>query len=119
MKHELLEAHVCYAMERYSGCVHHLMVALECALRRWEKAYSLRTRRPLILEDWAEILKAADKKLDELKNKTRSSHNDRKMKHLSETSGHFSFIKDGWRKYPTHGREQFSETAAKRGHESC
>jgi hypothetical protein len=113
VKQKNLEAHLCYAMERYSACVHHLMIAVEVALRKWAKQYKLATSRPLTLEDWEAILIAAQKKLDQIKNSKRSSRNDRKMKHLSETSGHFSFIQKGWRKYSAHGREQFDETSAK------
>ena len=100
-------------MERYSACVHHLMTAVEFSLRKWDRQCKLKTPRPLKLEDWSEILRAAQAKLGQLGNLKRSSSRDRQMKHLSETSGHFSFIKDGWRKHSAHGRQQFDETQAK------
>ena len=96
-----------------TGATSHLMNAAEVALRKWAKQYRLATSRPLLLEDWEAILIAAQKKLDQLKNLPRSSRNDKKMKHLAETSGHFAFIQKGWRKYSAHGREHFNESSAK------
>jgi len=110
---DLVEAHLCYALERYPACVHHLMIAVEDSLRKWARRYKLHTKREIDVEDWGKILGAAEKKLDELNNLKRTTRRNKTIQHLSATTGHFSFINDGYRKPSAHGKEHFNESAAK------
>ena len=112
-KLHLLEANLCYSLERYTACVHHLMLATELAMRKWAKRLKLKTKVPLELEDMEAILREADAKLKLLKYQPRSAKRDRASKYLAETSAHFGFIKDAWRKHSAHGRETYDERKAK------
>lgn len=110
---ELLEARLCFALERYPACVHHLMITVEVSLRKWARQYKLHTRRAIAVEDWAKILKAAQDKLAQLSTLPRTTKRNKAMQHLSATAGHFSFINDAYRKDSAHGKDKFDEQSAK------
>jgi hypothetical protein len=111
--HDIAEAGCCFALGRWDACVHHLMVATEIAMRKWAKVLKLKTKVSIDLEDMEAILREAEAKLKQLKNQRRSARRDVKLKYLSETSAHFGFIKDAWRKYSAHGREKHDERSSK------
>ena len=66
--YHVAEAGRCYALERWDACVHHLMLAVEEALRKWACNLKLKMDRPLILSNWESILNAARTRLMTLKN---------------------------------------------------
>lgn len=111
--HDIAEAGRCFALERWDACVHHLMLATEIAMRKWAKDLKFKTKVPVELEDMEAILREAEAKLKVLKNQRRSAKRDRAIKYLAETSAHFGFIKDAWRKHSAHGRERYDERKAK------
>jgi hypothetical protein len=111
--YDIAEAGRCFALERWDASVHHLMIATEVAMRVWAKDMRLKTAVPLALSDMEAILRGADCKLKQLKNQRRSKRRDAALTYLSETSAHFGFIKDAWRKHSAHGRAKYDERAAK------
>lgn len=111
--HDIAEARRCFALERWDGCVHHLMLAIEQAIRKWAKDLKLKTRLPLDLENLEQILQAAEVKHKEVKQRKKSHKRDNDLKYIAETSGHFGFIKDAWRNHAAHGRERYDERKAR------
>jgi hypothetical protein len=110
---DICEARRCFALERWDACVHHLMVATEHALRVWAKALKLRTKKHIDLEEQKAILDAAEAERKLLLNAQKTKDRDNKLKYLSETLGHFGFIKDAYRNYSAHGKEKYTEQKAR------
>ena len=107
------EARRCLALERWDACVHHLMVATEHALRRWAKNLKLSTKRHIDDEEQRQILDAAEKQRKALVAAPKTKARDAKLQYVSETLGHFGFIKDAYRNYSAHGKERYDERRAR------
>ena len=107
------EAGRCFALERWDACVHHLMLAVEEALRKWAKSMKLTTKGPIHLENWETILQAAQTKLNSIKTAPKSTKNDKDKKRLSEPLAHFDLIKHAFRVHCAHGRELYDERRTK------
>lgn len=110
--HDIGEASRCFALERWDACVHHLMRAVEHAIRKWAKDLKLKTKLPLDLENLEQILQASESKHKEVKQQKKTRKRDVDLKYVAETSGHFGFIKDAWRNPGAHARETYDERKA-------
>jgi len=111
--YHVAEAGRCYALERWDACVHHLMLAVEEALKKWACNLKLKMDRPLILSNWESILNAARTRLRTLKNQPKTSVSDRKIQRIGETLAHFEAIKEAWRNHCQHGRDKYDERRAR------
>jgi hypothetical protein len=112
-KYDISEARRCFALERWDACVHHLMVATEHALRRWAKDLTLTTKKHIDDEDQRNILDAAEIERKNLVSAPKNAARDKRLKYVSETLGHFGFIKDAYRNYSAHGKDRYDERKAK------
>ena len=110
---DISEARRCFALERWDACVHHLMVATEHGLRRWAKNLHLKTKKHIDDEDQKQILDAAEQERKALLNAPKTRARDTRLKYVSETMGHFGFIKDAYRNYSAHGKERYDERKAR------
>ncbi len=110
--YHIAEAGRCYALERWDGCVHHLMLATEEALRQWAKNFKMKPTKPLILSNWETIFQNAHHHLKDLRGKKKTIRLDRKIKRIAETLAHFESIRDAWRNHSEHGREKYDERRA-------
>jgi hypothetical protein len=112
-KYDISEARRCFALERWDGCVHHLMIATEHALRVWAKMLNLTTKKHIDDEDQKNILDAAESERKRLLGTPKTEARDKQIKYLSETAGHFGFVKDAYRNYSAHGKERYDERKAR------
>jgi len=110
--YHIAEAGRCFALERWDGCVHHLMLATEEALRQWAKNLKMKPTKPLVLSNWETIFQTAHGHLKILRNQKKTTQSDRKIKRLAETLAHFELIRDAWRNHSGHGREKYDERRA-------
>jgi len=109
---EIAEAGRCFALGRWTACVFHLMRALELALHKWATQLGVSKFSAIELENWKNILDAAEKKTRELEQQSKSQSKDADLKYYGETLGHFRSIKDAWRNHVAHARERYDEGRA-------
>jgi hypothetical protein len=109
---EIAEAGRCLALARWTACVFHLMRALELALHKWAIELGVSQFSAIELEHWKNILDAADKKIKQLEQQSKSHSKDAELKYYGETIGHFRSIKDAWRNHVAHARERYDEGRA-------
>jgi hypothetical protein len=109
---EVAEAGRCFALARWTACVFHLMRALELALHKWATDLGVTQFSAIELENWKNILDAADKKIRTLEQQPKSAAKDADLKYYSETLAHYRTFKDAWRNHVAHSRERYDEGRA-------
>ena len=109
---EIAEAGRCFALDRWTACVFHLMRATECALHRWASDLNVPLNRPVEQANWQEILDASEKKLKGIGQQPRSTQRDLDLEYFNETAVHFSYIKDAWRNHVSHSKRTYDEREA-------
>jgi hypothetical protein len=111
--HNIAEAGKCFALHRWDACVHHLVIAVEIAMRKWARSIGVKTKKhPLDYADMEHILAEARKKLEILENSTRGKRREKAIQYLTETIIHFACIKSGYRLSSAHGRIVHTEETA-------
>jgi hypothetical protein len=105
---DLLESGNCYAAGRFTGCVFHLMRALEVPLSSFADVYGVPTDKA----NWHNIIEAIESKL-RLAGKAAKSPDEKEAheKHCQAANG-FMFFKDAWRNYTAHARGKYTEEEA-------
>lgn len=109
---DIAEAGRCYALDRWTASVFHLMRALELALHKWARELGVDQFSAIELENWKNILDAAEKKVKELDGQSKSATKDKELKYYGETLGRYRAIKDAWRNHVAHARERYDEGRA-------
>jgi hypothetical protein len=109
---ELAEAGRCFALARWTACVFHLMRALEIALHRWAEQIGVNQFSAIELENWKNIIDAADRKVRELEKMPKSAAKDSEVRYFGETSAHYRSVKDAWRNHVAHARTSYDEQQA-------
>lgn len=109
---EIAEAGRSFALARWTATVFHAMRALELALHRWAKQLGVTQFSAIELENWKNILDAADKKVRALEQQPKSPQKDAELKYYGETLAHFRAVKDAWRNHVAHARERYDEGRA-------
>lgn len=106
---EIKAANRCFALDEWTACVFHLMRALEIALHKWAKDLGVTQFSAMELENWKNILDAAEKNIKAIEQQPKSSTKDAELKYYGETIGHFRSVKDAWRNHVVHARETYDE----------
>jgi hypothetical protein len=107
---DIMEATKCYALERPTACVLHLMRVLETGLSVLAQSLNLRFNEPT----WHQVLGKIEQKIkaiEKLKRKPKDWKKNRQF--YSEAATDFRFIKDAWRNYAMHARQKYTEQEAK------
>jgi hypothetical protein len=99
----------CFAFGEWTACVFHLMRALELALHKWALEMGVTQFSAIELENWKNILDAADKRIKALEQQPKSPQKDRELQYYGETCAHFRSIKDAWRNHVSHSRTTYDE----------
>lgn len=86
---EIAEAGRCFALERWTACVFHLMRAVELALHKWSDDLGVVLRVPAEQANMQYILNSADKKLKAVENEPKSAQHDTDLEYFGDTSAHF------------------------------
>jgi hypothetical protein len=117
---EIKDAGNCLAADLNTAAVFHLMRVMELGLRALAfhlKAKTLikklkRTRIPIELGTWEEIISTLESKLDELRHITRSVKRDQKIETCNELLKEFRSVKDLWRNKVSHTRATYDAEQA-------
>ncbi|MGA2690951.1 MAG: hypothetical protein ABSF76_01180 [Opitutaceae bacterium] len=108
---EISEASRCFALDRYTACVFHLMRALEIGLRVLSKSLKIPDQTKDAERNWGKMLKAIKEEI-ELRNQRRSS-NWRKKKHFYEsTYALLEAVRNPWRNASMHVDINYDEEKA-------
>lgn len=102
---EIAEAGRCRATARWTGCVIHLMRALEPALMALQVAVDVEVPK----DQWDQILNQIECRIRKI---TKPNWSKLDEQWYSEVASHFRFIKNAWRNYAAHGKERYDEERA-------
>ena len=109
---EISEAGKCFALDRWTACIFHLMRALELSLHRIAKELGIAFPAPIELQDWGTIVKKIDSRIDELEKQSRSQQKSEDLRFYSTLNLEFSWFKNAWRNSISHARESYNEEQA-------
>ena len=107
---DIKEAGKCFALDRYTACVVHLMRALEVGLESLANDLCVPYRE----QSWHTLLGRLEKKRQKIDMRKRKPKGwNRKRQFYAEAFSVFHNFKDAWRNYAAHGRENYDGTKAK------
>jgi hypothetical protein len=98
----------CYSLDEWTGCVLHLMRALEHGLR-WLAAKVNLDPDAMKLENWKNIIDQIEKKIRELEQLPKSPTKSENVQFLSEAAVQFRWVKDAWRNEAAHAHVSYDE----------
>ncbi len=107
--HQLEEAGKCYALERYTAGVFHLMCALQAPLNAL--AHKLRVRKSTVWSEWGTVIENIEQAIDALPRRTTRER--AKRERYKQIVEHISIIKDARRNPTMHGRASCSPDDAR------
>jgi hypothetical protein len=104
---ELIDAAKCYAVDRNTATVFHLMRALEISLSCMAKAFGVSADHT----NWHNIIEQIEAKVRDLsKTKPRNWKQDQEF--YSQVASYFMVLKDAWRNYTAHARGRYDSEEA-------
>ena len=105
---DAVEAGRCFALDRWTACVLHLMRALEFPVTALAKALNLSMYSP----NWEQILNEAEREIRKITPATHGTNWKEDEQFYSEAALHFRFIKNAWRNYAVHGHDTYDRHEA-------
>jgi len=105
----------CLAHEEWTAVVFHLMRAVEHALTKWATQLGVSLAVPVSDANWQELLNAAQRKCNELRQTSRAQRPptwQADLTYFSESLVFFQGIKDGWRNFVSHRAVTYDEQEA-------
>ena len=103
------EAGNCFALERYTACVFHLMRTMEIGLTVLAKKFNVSTA----MADWSPMIENVETAISDIskgQNKPLNWRDDRE--YYSQCASYFRIVKDAWRNYTAHARSEYREGQA-------
>ena len=107
-QHDMDESEKCFALNRHTACVFHLMRAMEAGLNLLGKDLGVS-----VGQNWNTALDEIEK---EIRSRNRGTHGPQwkiDEPFYSEAATHFRFVKNAWRNYVAHLHESYDEERAK------
>lgn len=109
-KHDIIEAGACFAFDRYTACVFHLMRVLEVGLAVFAKKFNV----PSDHTNWHNIIEQIESKIRGIGNDpARPANWKSEQEFYAQIASHFMFLKDAWRNNVVHRREKYTEEETK------
>lgn len=102
------QAVLCYACNRYDGCVFHCMGVLQVglyALARELKVTNVDIGFPMELAEWCRIIDQIEAKVKDMRQLPKGTVKDDLLKFYSDCGMQFRYFKDAWRNHVCHFRE--------------
>ena len=110
--YDIREAHTCYALERPTACVFHLMRVLEVSLVSFGKVFGL----CLDHTNWEPAIEQIEKKIREMHKddhwRVMPDWKDQ-LEFYAQTISYLGITKEAWRNYTAHARGKFTQEEAK------
>jgi hypothetical protein len=108
-KEDIEEAERCFALERYTASVFHLMRVAELGLRAFAKKAKVRLAKgPLEWAEWSDLLRAVRAKAETIAQKQkRGPKKDAALEFYRGSLGEFEAFKDVYRNHVSHARATY------------
>ena len=110
---DIIEAGNCYALDRPTACVFHLMRVIPYGMEALAKLLKVRYTKPIECLEWNGIIEPINKAVGELQKLPKSSKKFRDQHYYSEIVQHLYFCKDAWRNHVSHAREPYDMPQAR------
>lgn len=106
-EYDICEAGRSYACDRYTACVHHLMMVLEFGLASLAKKIGV----PFAYRQWQSVIDEIEKKIRALGSPgIKKTARVRKLESFaSEAATQFRYFKNAWRNHVMHGRVSYQD----------
>jgi hypothetical protein len=105
---DVIEAGKCFALDRWTACVMHLMRALEFPIKALAKSLNFSPSSP----NWEQILNEAEREIRKISPATHGPNWKQHEQFYSEAALDFRFIKNAWRNYAVHGHNTYDRHEA-------
>jgi hypothetical protein len=105
---DMIEAGRCYALDRSTACVLHLMRALEFPISALVKALNFTPSSP----NWEQVLNESEREIRKISPASHGPTWKEEEQFYSEAALHFRFIKNAWRNYAVHGHDTYNDHEA-------
>ena len=113
---EIEEAGKCFALDRWTACVFHLMRAIEATLHLWAPIVGVTLTRPIELEDMGAIISNVSselgRKIKYWEQQPKSHQKVDELEYFSALNLDFGCFKNEWRNKGSHARYSFTEKQA-------
>jgi hypothetical protein len=107
---DVLAAVDLWSLGHSTACVFHLMRVLEHGLR----ALARDVGRTFDIQQWQNIIDEIKSEIEKLgKSLPRGTEKNQRLQFLSEAAKEFTYFKDGWRNYVSHGRGVYNDHQAR------
>jgi hypothetical protein len=110
---DIIEAGNCYALERPTACVFHLMRVIPYGMTALAKMLKVKYKKPVICLDWNGIIQPIEAAVERLRQTSRTPKKLDDVQYYSEIVQHLYFCKDAWRNHVSHSREPYDMAQAK------
>jgi hypothetical protein len=111
VKYDIAEAGNCFALNRYTACVFHLMRVLEIGLAVFAKQFNVSSDH----SNWHNIIEQIESKIRGMGSDPAKTANWKsEQEFYAKIASHFMFLKDAWRNNAMHAREKYTGEEAKR-----
>lgn len=110
---DIKEAGSCYALNRPTACVFHLMRVVPYGMEAVAKLLRVKFARSIDSMEWNAIIEPIDKAVRALQFTPKSTKKFKDQKFYSEVVQHLYFCKDAWRNHVSHGRDPYDMPTAR------
>ena len=117
-KADIQEAVYCYALDRNTACVFHLMRVAEMGLRKIsgklkvKLLHSGKNIYPIEFADWGTVIEECKKKIENARKALPPGKRQKVMELYADISDHCLFMKEIWRNNISHARNTYTEQEA-------
>jgi len=116
-KEDIKDAIECYALDKHTACIFHLMRVSEHGLRYLARRLRVKLtdkgkNQPLEFADWDKIITAIKNKIAEARKIPKGPRREAQLQARSEAGDHCEYMKDNWRNAVSHTRKPYTPTDA-------
>jgi hypothetical protein len=116
-KTDTQEAVYCYALDRNTACVFHLVRVAEFGLRRLAAKLKVKITHtgkivPIEFGEWDKVITAAKNQISAARGRPSGPKRQRLLEFYSDAADHCLFMKDIWRNNVSHTRKPYTELEA-------
>jgi hypothetical protein len=116
-KEDIRDAIECYALDKHTACIFHLMRVSEHGLRNLARRLRVTLtdkgkKQPLEFADWDKIITAIKNKIAEARKLSKGPTKEARLQSWSEAADHCEYMKDNWRNAVSHTRKSYTPSDA-------
>jgi hypothetical protein len=116
-KDDVRDAIECYALDKHTACIFHLMRVSEHGLRKLARRLKVSLtdkgqKQPLEYADWDKVITGIKQKIGSVRSLAKGPKRERQLRLWSEAADHCEYMKDNWRNAVSHTRKPYGSTEA-------